>query len=62
VQRAHPDLQIMLDILGEWNYLAEPGSTGMTLFHVWWSLLRLDEFGEPRANELVHRLIQEDAP
>jgi len=62
VVSAHPDLQVMLDILRDWNFLAEPGSTAMTCFHVWWSILRLDDAGAPWPNESVHRLIQEDAP
>jgi acyl-homoserine lactone acylase PvdQ len=61
VDNAHPDLRVMLDILRGWNYVAETGSMAMTAFHVWWSLLRLDEDGKPRPNEIVHRLIQEDA-
>lgn len=62
VNSAHPDLLVMLDILRDWNYLAEPGSMAMTCFHVWWSLLRLNDDGYPWSNEQVHRLIQEDAP
>ncbi len=61
VDNAHPDLSVMLDILRDWNFLAEPGSMAMTCFHVWWSLLRLDDDGNPWPNELVHSLIQEDA-
>lgn len=62
VANAHPDLQVGLDMLSEWNYLAEPGSMAMTYFHVWWSILRLDERGNPWPNEIIHRLIQENAP
>lgn len=62
MRSAHPDLQVALDMLREWNYLAEPGSFAMTYFHVWWSILRLDENGAPRRDEIVHRLIQENAP
>ncbi len=62
VDNAHPDLRVLLDILREWNYLAETGSTAMTAFHVWWSILQLDEDGASRPNEIIHRLIQENAP
>ncbi|NUM52453.1 MAG: penicillin acylase family protein [Candidatus Hydrogenedentes bacterium] len=36
---AHPDLAPCLDILRNWNYVAEPSSEGMTVFHVWWNAL-----------------------
>ncbi len=36
---AHPDLAPCLDILRNWNYVAEPASEGMTVFHVWWNAL-----------------------
>ena len=62
VANAHPDLQVMLDVLSEWNYLAEPGSMAMTCFHVWWSILRLDDDGNAWTNEQVHSLIEENAP
>jgi len=47
VDAAHPDLPPLLDVLGEWDALAETRSEGMTAFHMWWSLLRLrlPEFG-----------------
>jgi len=37
---AHPDLAPCLDILRNWNYVAEPDSEGMTVFHVWWTAMR----------------------
>ncbi len=39
VASAHPDLAPCLDILRNWNYVAEPASEGMTAFHVWWNAL-----------------------
>ncbi|MDZ4858100.1 MAG: penicillin acylase family protein, partial [Candidatus Hydrogenedentes bacterium] len=36
---AHPDLAPYLDILRNWNYVAELDSEGMTAFHVWWNAL-----------------------
>ena len=62
VSQTHPDLQVGLDMLAEWNFLADPASLAMTYFHVWWTILRLDESGEARPNEMMHRLIMEDAP
>ncbi len=61
VDQAHPDVQVGLEMLAEWNYLADPGSLAMTFFHVWWTILRRDESGAPRDNEVMHRLIMEDA-
>jgi len=40
VANAHPDLNIGLDVLKSWNYLAEANSTGMTFFQAWWNALR----------------------
>ncbi|MCP4641423.1 MAG: penicillin acylase family protein [bacterium] len=34
--QAHPDLPQAIEILRGWNYVAEPTSEGMTLFHAWW--------------------------
>lgn len=39
IAKAHPDLPAGLDVLRNWNYVAEPSSEGMTFFHVWWSAL-----------------------
>lgn len=58
----HPDLRVMLDVLSEWNFLADPGSTAMTAFHLWWSILRLDQEGEPYSNETVHHFMLENEP
>jgi len=62
VDAAHPDLRVMLDILSEWNFLADPGSVAMTAFHVWWSILRLDADGQPYSNETVHHFMFENEP
>ncbi len=62
VDAAHPDLHVMLDILSEWNFLADPGSAAMTAFHVWWSVLRLDEDGQPYSNETLHHFMFENEP
>lgn len=39
IANAHPDLAPCLDILRKWNYVAEPSSEAMTVFHVWWNAL-----------------------
>jgi acyl-homoserine-lactone acylase len=40
VNSAHPDLPAFMRGLRQWNYVAEPSSPGMTLFHVWWASYR----------------------
>lgn len=47
LQGAHPDVPAALDLLRNWNYVAETTSTGMTLFHVWWAALRGLAMGPP---------------
>lgn len=42
VAAAHPDLPAALDLLRNWNYVAETNSPGMTFFHVWWYAMRLN--------------------
>ncbi len=40
IAQAHPDVPVGLNLLRQWNYTADPESTGMTFFHVWWSTLK----------------------
>jgi hypothetical protein len=40
VNSAHPDLALGLDILRDWNFLADTSSNGMTFFQAWWTALR----------------------
>ncbi len=47
VQTAHPDLLGGLDLLREWNFVADTNSAAMTYFHVWWALFRA--FAAPAA-------------
>ena len=37
VANAHPDTPAGIDMLAEWNYLADARSEAMTFFHVWWT-------------------------
>ncbi len=39
-ETAHPDTLHGADILRSWNFVAETGSSGMTLFNAWWSAYR----------------------
>lgn len=41
VLNAHPDLPAVMDTLRQWDYRAEPDSTAMTFFHVWWSSFKV---------------------
>jgi acyl-homoserine lactone acylase PvdQ len=38
--KAHPDLPSALNLLRGWNHLADPQSTAMTFYHVWWSAMQ----------------------
>ena len=40
LQTAHPDTALGLEILRSWNFVAETGSAGMTLFNAWWTAYR----------------------
>ncbi|HIJ65621.1 MAG TPA: penicillin acylase family protein [Candidatus Hydrogenedentes bacterium] len=37
---SHPDVPEALDLLDQWNYVADTDSVGMTLFHLWWNAFR----------------------
>jgi acyl-homoserine-lactone acylase len=39
-ETAHPDTAHGADILRSWNFVAETGSAGMTLFNAWWAAYR----------------------
>ena len=58
VQASHPDIWVALDTLRAWDYVADTDSVGMTLFHVWWSLLQNQGLAD--TNEGVHALILEN--
>lgn len=40
LQSAHPDTGRSLDVLRSWNFVADTGSTGMTVFNAWWTAYR----------------------
>lgn len=40
VQAMHPDFQVGIQLLQDWNYTAELSSDGMTFFHVWLTFCR----------------------
>ncbi|WP_200980095.1 penicillin acylase family protein [Echinicola sp. 20G] len=47
------DAQMLIDSLSNWDFYADPGVTGPTIFNIWWSKLRasiwskLDQKGKP---------------
>ena len=40
VSNAHPDFWKGIEVLRNWNYIAETNSTGMTFYHLWWNFAR----------------------
>jgi acyl-homoserine-lactone acylase len=58
VKASHPDVWVALDTLRAWDYVADTDSVGMTLFHVWWSLLQSESLAD--TDEGLHALMLED--
>ena len=61
VAQAHPDLPAALDTLGEWDFLADTDSLGMTFFHVWWSVFQWNSPATLRTNEFSYQLIEQNS-
>ena len=40
VSNAHPDFWRGIELLRDWNYIAEVNATGMTFYHLWWQFAR----------------------
>ena len=40
VAQAHPDLRGFLEVLANWDNLADVKTPGMTAYHLWWTMLR----------------------
>lgn len=62
VQRAHPDLVIALDVLREWNFVADPKSEAMGFFHTWWSVLKNFAPERLQSDEQLLAAIAENTP
>jgi len=63
VAQAHPDLPAFVELLRKWNCLADAGSDGMTLFHLWWTVLNtLRPNTVPTEADLVAALRADAAP
>ncbi|HIA48781.1 MAG TPA: penicillin acylase family protein [Candidatus Hydrogenedentes bacterium] len=62
VYRSHPDLQVVLNILKDWDFLASPDSTAMTFFHVWWTLFSREYEHRATASEALHAMLQQNTP
>ncbi|MBI1319130.1 MAG: hypothetical protein GC168_09300 [Candidatus Hydrogenedens sp.] len=55
VENAHPDLAGLLEVLGQWDSVAETRAQGMTAFHMWWSLFRtrMPDYGSDSALSMM---------
>ena len=62
VANAHPDLIAALDMLRDWNNVADTGSTAMTYFHVWWSVFRAHCPLPARSDSDFQTLLKENSP
>jgi acyl-homoserine-lactone acylase len=62
VYRSHPDLQVVLNILKDWDFQARPDSIAMTFFHVWWTLFSREYEHRATASEALHAMLQQDTP
>lgn len=47
VEQSHPDVKELLQVLKNWDNLADVRSAGMTAYHLWWSALRARMGGAP---------------
>ncbi len=59
---SHPDLDVALDMLRDWNYLADPKSTAMTYFHMWWSTFCSMDPAAMHSETELYELIRENNP
>lgn len=62
VYNSHPDLQVALRMLGNWDFLARDESTAMTFFHVWWTLFSRNYEKSATASEALHAMLQQNTP
>ncbi len=62
VDAAHPDLVTGLDLLRDWNYVAETTSVGMTFYHVWWAMLRTQSGFAAPTDEALYTLLRGNSP
>jgi len=61
LESAHPDTPGALDVLKNWDCVADTSSAGMTFFHVWWASLRKTAFAYPREAALIEA-VEKNAP
>lgn len=62
VARSHPDLAEALEILGGWNHSATLDATGMTFYHLWWSLLRAQARNTLPSEAMLYAALAEGGP
>ncbi len=59
--RIHPDVPAALNILRDWNHMAEPSSVGMTYFDTWWRALKAIAPPVLHNEERLRAAIREDS-
>lgn len=62
VSSAHPDLVTGLDLLRDWNYVAETASPGMTFYHLWWAALRAGGRFPTDTDEPLYAMMRANTP
>lgn len=62
VSNAHPDLAVGLDLLRNWNYVAETNSSAMTFFRVWWAALHSEAGPAMQADSVLADALKKDTP
>lgn len=62
VAASHPDLVTGLDLLRNWNYVAELNAAGMTYYHVWWAMLRNRTGPATPPDPELYAMVLESAP
>lgn len=58
ISSSHPDLKAGIELLRQWNHVADPASPGMTFFHVWWTMFRAQNGPDPA----LYNMIFENSP
>jgi len=62
IEAAHPDLKTGLQLLEDWNYLADKDSPGMTFYHVWWAMLQAQTNRSQVSQRALYRALEQRNP
>jgi acyl-homoserine-lactone acylase len=60
ILNAHLDIPVGIDILRDWNFLAEADSEAMTFFHAWWTAMKALSTGRFRDQDALLDAIHAD--